>query len=265
MIYLHLLDNTSPKWVKEVSDKITKFYESTGVEVKHLYKEVDFTNLPFEIYYGDYPGIARWYLNQEVQKVFNEYGYTVDRVNFWVGHDNWHIREKVWGWNMGSTINGYDVHQCMIDTRSSRSAESKRANTFGTLYHEGMHANKHAGDRYETTGFTVERKVSSNLKLSKPVTDWQSEVVHGEHPDFDYIRLDNNKEALEAISIKLAFASIKRRELMGLNDKPAIHRILALMRERVRELGERISQKVEVMKPLTKKEEKEIIKEYKKI
>lgn len=264
MKYLHIIDDKAPKWVEEVAQDLTRFYKPTGVEVEHKFDYRELKILPKEVYWGDYEGIAKWYLQALTAGIREEYGNSIDRVNLWITDEKWDLN-GVWGWNMGVRYNGYDVHQCRIETRDSRNLTTKKANTFGTLYHEGMHANKHASDRYIFNGITVEKQVNNLLDLSEPVTDWQDNIVHGNHPDFDYIRFDNNQEALEAISTKLAYASIHNRMKEGIKDLSAIQRFLMEVMEQLVIINEKLGRKDEVMKPLTLEQQKELEKEYKKV
>lgn len=183
-----------------VEEEVARLYkDKADVELTFVHQDFDFSDYPIEIYYSDNLGMDRTWLRKQCERVYTDYGTTVDQVVFMCHRDNWRL-DGIWGWNISKQYSGYGVQQVRFDDRNL-------ANTVGTLYHELMH--DHDSFIYTYTGKTIEIYVQ--------VDDWDDDVVHGGrayggHPVWDYIRHKENQEALKAIAHLLREAIEKRNE-----------------------------------------------------
>jgi len=168
----------------------------------------------WEVYYDGWWGMRRSFLDYHVRDIQTKYGkYAFDHVVFAVDARNWwgdQPANKVWGWNISSGVLGMDVQQVRFDTVSFNTA-SRLANSVGTLYHELMHSHMHFPYRV-FAGARVER-----LLPKRNVTHWGNQVVHGEHPDWRYIRHKENAAALNAIGqvLRAAYEIRNRQHEVG--------------------------------------------------
>lgn len=211
-----------------VTDEVRSFYEDKDIDIEFMVDERDFSSLPFSVYHAnkgdeegpDY-GIDKGYISEQAKKVEKEYMYGVDLVSFLVHEDNWQP-DDIWGWNLANAHKGYEIEQVRWDPDNS-------TNTVGTLYHEIAHS--HDSFVYRNVGRWIEKIVG--------VGDWDDDMVHGGAKKYQYIRHDQNQDALVAIADVLNDASDKRRAKED-NRKNLQKRIITLAKrviELYRELG----------------------------
>lgn len=205
MRILAIIDKTIPdEELREVFNQFSDIYAKVGVNVDIDQVREDLSDLPYEYYDRDSRGISKKYLSERIKEIQVSAGKRYDHITFMVDHKNWvPFEDNVWGWNLGAGMYGYEVQQCRFETRPGRSTRNIIANSLGTLYHETMHAH----DQF------VERMLGKRIEKIVGVNDWDDAVVHGKHPDYDYIRHKHNEHALEKIAplLKEAFAKRERQ------------------------------------------------------
>lgn len=189
--------------LKEVIRQVKEIYKkkanlSVGVDV---YRE-DMSDLPFEEYRKDDPGISKSYIRSRAKAIKKRYARRYSHILFWVSHENFYPQEKgIWGWAIPS-IQGYEIIQCRFDTHR-KDRERRINNSVGTLWHELAHT--HDSFISRIIGKTVEKMLS----ITKGMYD--AICVHGESNDWEYIRHKENTRMLDDIGKSLRAASNKRQ------------------------------------------------------
>lgn len=182
--------------------QVEEIYEkNTELDFTYEIEDRDFSNIQFEDYYGGNYGMNRADINKEAKEIQSKRGEEITDIVYFVHEDKWlpgKMPNRIWGWNIGVPVSGYSIQQCRFDSRNT-------ANNVGTLYHELMHA----ADSfiYQETGKDINA-------LGYNWTEWDSQVVHGEHSDFYYIRHKENQNALAAIAPLLLEASLNREKAL---------------------------------------------------
>jgi hypothetical protein len=176
-----------------------------------VYENFDYGDYPIEEYWGGYFGVKHAWLRERCAEIYKRWGEEIDCVMFAIASDNWKlddpsiVKDKpVWGWNISAQYSTYGVQQVRIAQVKTHTTERNINNSVGTVYHELMH--DHDTFTFVNTGKTVEPVVG--------VPQWDNSVVHGEHPNWQYIRHKENQKALEMIAPLLRDALTKRRELL---------------------------------------------------
>lgn len=176
-------------------------------EVSHIYEErcdiiptvhyenMDYSELPFEVYYSDNFGISKAYIKRKAKDIYKRWAEEIDLVIFLVHENNWKAG-RIWGWNLSNIYSGYEVEQCRWD-------KDKAANSVGTMYHEIMHS--HDSFIYRYLGIWVHPLLR--------VGSWDVDIVHGRSPSYEYIRHKENQDALQYIAPFLRQAFAKRRKI----------------------------------------------------
>jgi len=209
---LLLLDNKiDERQLDRVKREVGAIYKTnTGVTVKFYEEWRDFTKYPKEVYWGEFEGVQKAYIRTVTNEIYKRYQEEIDNVVFFIHRDNWNLK-GVWGWNLAGVFNSYSVQQCRFDSRNV-------VNAIGTLYHELMH---------DVDSFLY---INSNVVVEPlvGVSDWDSVCVHGEHPDWDYIRYNENQRALKAVPFK---AAIQARRSIWDKKKSLYLRVIQLAQQ----------------------------------
>ena len=207
----------------EATSELKELYGSVGITIElqtdDYYwgnPEEDPTGELWEEYWGGYYGIKKTFLNGLVSVVLDKYGKKFDHVVLLIDARNFYgtvPENKVWGWNISAGIQGYDVQVCRFDTVSKKKA-TRIANSLGTMYHEIMHSHDQFPFRV-FRGADITRNMRSR---GYNVYDWDNEVVHGESPEWDYVRWRDNVEALKVIApvLKASYETKKIQDENGM-------------------------------------------------
>ena len=182
------------------------------MDVEFYIEEQDLRNLP-----KDSPSrlAASWRkeLSDDVYKRYNEYGQ--DHIVVLVHRKHWDF-EGIWGTNWSNVHRAFHISLCRYDDKNW-------ANSFGTMYHEMMHA-------VDALVFTM-----TGVSLSKELgLDWDEFVVHGGRPDkeftteWEWINFKQNTQALKRFGPVIREAYAKRKELheQYMNNQKIIIRLL---------------------------------------
>lgn len=206
MRVLLLADQTINKTLLgQVQLQVGELYrKNTPFEIEWMIEEFDYSDYPIEEYGGfvGYWGIQQSWLRERCAAVYNRHREGIDQVVFLIDSTNWRLT-GVWGWNISKQFSGYGVQQVRFANNPKHTDARNVNNTVGTLYHELMH--DHDSFVYTYLGITIEPLVS--------VRNWDNDIVHGQSPDWAYIRYNENQAALKAIGTLLYQAMKKRREL----------------------------------------------------
>lgn len=186
-------------------------YEHTDIDPDIYTEDRDFSYYPtFLDSDGDKRPTDKW-LRETIGEVYKKYKEDIDHVFIQVHEDNWQSG-RIWGTAFGNIYNGYQVLYCRFD-------KDNPANSLGTTYHEWMHTLDVFTKTY--AGVDIEQLLSLN--------DWDTDIVHGQHPQAKYIRYKDNTEWLEMIAPYLTKAYAKRRELYFVKVKqPLMQQIITL-------------------------------------
>lgn len=199
-------------FLDEVLAQVGELYQrNTNIVPQYIVQDFAYGDYPVEQYWGGYYGISHAWLRAECAKAYKRYEEEIVGVVFAISSENWKlddpaiVKDKpVWGWNHSNQMSGYGVQQVRIAQVAGHSRKRNLNNSIGTLFHEGMH--DHDTFVFVNTGKLIEDIVK--------VPDWDNSVVHGQHPDYTYIRYKENQDALRAIGPALSEALAKRQELM---------------------------------------------------
>ena len=184
-----------------VLDDFSDFFEEhTGIECTFWVEQHDFSSVPtVPDSDGDLKPTHEYRkaLNKAVHARYGDYG--ADNVVMLVHEDNF-LFKGIWGQNWSYVYHKHSFQLVRYD-------RDNKFNTLGTLYHEFMHS----FDRLikEETGFNIDPLFEGN---------WDKYVVHGGRPDevgkysWDYIKYQDNTDALRAIATHLKHAFDKRKE-----------------------------------------------------
>jgi hypothetical protein len=180
-----------------------------ALKLDWVIEDFDYSNYPVEPYWGGFWGIQHTWLRQQCANVYKRWAEEIDVVVFLVASPNWNLDDPaivgdkpVWGWNISNQFSGYGVQQVRFAQNPRHTDARNVNNSAGTLYHELMH--DHDTYVFVNTGTTVERTVG--------VGSWDNACVHGEHPDWAYIRtVQDNRRALDLITPQLIEARNKRK------------------------------------------------------
>jgi len=237
MKVLCLADKTIEKTtLKDVYDDVFSIYrENTELDPQVKIETRNFSNLPFSYYDSEDRGISKDFIKKETKEVNKVYKNSVDLVDFMVHEDNWTPgSDGIWGWNVASEYNGYEIEQTRWDANN-------KTNTEGTLYHEIAHSH----DSF------VYRQIEAWLEEIIDVDDWDDAMVHGESDKYEYIEHRENQEAIAAVADELK-RSFDKRRVKEQRNKERLGKIVTML-ERVVELYRNliINQK-KSDKPITK-------------
>lgn len=189
--------------LSEVQNELTAFYKKHAGVVPIFYiEEADYSDYPTFI---DSDGDVRptdKYLSELSDGVYKSYGeWGTDHVIALIHRDNWKscpsAREScIWGTNYSNIFHGYMFHYCRWDSRNS-------ANSFGTIYHEMMHS-------FDAIIYTM---LGVRIEPLLGIKSFDREVVHGGGAAYQYIRYQENTDALQYIASYLQEAYTKRKRL----------------------------------------------------
>ena len=179
--------------VNELQVQFSDFFDN--FEVQYFVHERDFSYYPtFKDSDGDLRP-SNDFLVQETDYVFNKYGnWGTDHVVLLIHEDNW-LSPTIWGTNYSNIFHGYQVHYCRLD-------RDNKFNSVGTLYHELMHS-------FDALILT---ETGQNIANFLNIENWDRSIVHGQNYLYDYIRYNENLEAVDYIEPMLKQAYLNRKE-----------------------------------------------------
>lgn len=210
---MKILILTDPSTNKTNLGQITRevgeiYQENCNITVEWVIEDLEYGNYPIEQYWGGYWGIQQQWMRNHCANIYKRYAEEVVGVVFAIPSPLWKLDDPtivgdkpVWGWNMSNQFSGYGVQQVRIAQNPRHTTERNINNSVGVMYHESMH--DHDGFIFVNTGKTVEPVVG--------VPNWDNACVHGEHPNWEYIRHKENQEALRIIAPLLREALAKRK------------------------------------------------------
>lgn len=160
-----------------------------GLNLEWAIEDFDYSDYPVEEYWGGFWGIQRSWLREQTARIHKRWAEEIDCVVFLISSENWNLT-GVWGWNMSNQYNGYGIQQVRFAQNPRHTDERNVNNSAGTLYHELHH--DHDTYVYVNTGEVVEKEVGVN--------NWDNDITHGAHPNWDYIRTTaDNVKSIEKI------------------------------------------------------------------
>lgn len=206
MKLLCLRDRTIPakdyhRWMTNFNNFI---FQHTGLKPVFDDRLVDFAGYPT---YTDSDGDQR--PTDKYLKTLGNLEY--DHIFMFVHENNWKS-PTIWGTNYSYSLGDYHLHYCRWD-------KDNEANTFGTSYHEWMHA------------LDALIKVELGEKINFDGA-WDRCAVHGKCPTHDYIRYKENVEVLRPIGKQL-YRAYKQRELNRLKEKVGLLQTIVLLRRKL--------------------------------
>ena len=140
-----------------------------------------------------------------------------DHIFLFIHKENWKSDPPgpgngIWGTNYSYSLGDVHLHYCRWDTR--------KANTFGTSYHEWMHA----------LDTLIKVELGEDINFDGK---WDSCAVHGRCDSHQYIRYQENTELLPPIADQLKRAYMKRR-VERLKKKVSLLQTILLLTKRLR-------------------------------
>jgi hypothetical protein len=198
-----------------------------GLDMEFVTEEFDYSDYPIAPYWGGYWGVQQAWLREKCADIYKKYAEEVDCVVFLIASPNWKLDDPkivgdkpVWGWNHSNQFSSYGVQQVRFAQVPTHTDARNVNNSAGTLYHELMH--DHDTYMFVNTGEVIEHIVN--------VPSWDNACVHGEHPDWSYIRtVNDNVRALELIMTRLVEARNKRKVTFLTKKVGLLQQILRLM------------------------------------
>jgi len=183
---------------QRIKKKLARFFAKYDIPFEFDVHYEDMSDLPWENYYNDDDGqnrgLSKKYMKNRAKAIKKRYHKRYDTILYWVHPSNWVPGEDgIYGWNVSQEYAGYESQQCRFDPQND-------ANTFGTIYHEMMHAY----DQF------VYRVIGKDIAEVLSVKDFDDAVVHGGSPKYAYIRHKENENALAEIAPFVAKAIKKR-------------------------------------------------------
>jgi hypothetical protein len=144
-------------------------------------------------------------ISKYVEKKYGKYG--TDHIVTLIHEDNWKSgatarRKGISGTNYSYTQGPYHIQYVRWWNRKGVSQKQEMINRFGTLNHEQFHA----------VDALIKQEIRIEIDPILGVGDFDRDVVHGAHPDYDYVNYNNNAETLKKLSPYLIAAYAKRLE-----------------------------------------------------
>ena len=126
----------------------------------------NFENLEWEIYYGNSIGISREYIARENKIVKTLFGEKYASVAYVVDMENWKA-PGIGGWNLGRFYSGMSA-QIMEVYRTTYSTNQVITMELAHCLNEQVY-----------------KELGIKLKDELGVSDWDFQVIHGKHPDYN--------------------------------------------------------------------------------
>jgi hypothetical protein len=182
--------------------------ENTTIEPVFFTHDYDYTDYPTDVD-GDGDDVPRPTMLQaiadNVTKRYGEWG--ADHIVTLIHDDNWKSGATTWrkgisGTNYSYRFNNYHLQYVRWWNRKGKSEKQEMINRFGTLNHEQYHA----------VDALIKQEIGIEIDPILGVEDFDWDVVHGEHPDYDYVNYNNNAQTLKILAPYLIAAYEKRLE-----------------------------------------------------
>jgi len=178
------------------------------------FQKRDLSDITWEDYFGNNYGVNRGWITAEVKKLVNQYGDKYDSVAYvikdWTDKGN----QGIWGWNLGAFYpwkSGYQVQLIRYHPNADW--------LYKTFLMELFHA---INDFYY-------RKTNKRLEDFFEVTDFDMDIVHGEHIKYDSFKYIPVIRQMKDILIDLFAEDDMTKEqveklyaLWGMNDPEGI-------------------------------------------
>jgi hypothetical protein len=192
-------------------DQLLKDYSSfikkhTGITPTFYTHDYDYTDYPTDV---DIDGddVPRPTMLQDIaDDVDEKYGaWGADHIVTLIHEDNWKSgattkRKGVSGTNYSYRFNNYHIQYVRWWKRKGKSVKQELINTFGTLNHEQFHA----------VDALIKQEIGIEIDPILGVGDFDQDVVHGKHPNYDYVNYNNNADTLKVLAPYLIAAYKKR-------------------------------------------------------
>lgn len=192
-------DDYFQQWRKEDVEFWNKY---TGIVPTYGVMRQDFSDYPTYIDSdGDIRPTNKYLqsLNNLVTSIHGQFG--VDFIMMCVHEDNWKSDPAgpggIWGTNYSYVFGKQTLQYCRWDG-------NRRANTFGTLYHE----------RHHSLDAIIKQELGVNIEplLDIPIGRYDSCITHGKCAPWQYIRYKENVSSLKKMKVLLTKAFQQRRE-----------------------------------------------------
>jgi hypothetical protein len=204
------LDTKIPR--KQYDQLIAEYSEfikdNTSIEPIWFTHDYDYTNYPTDVD-GDGDDVPRpTFLQDIADEVDERYGeWGADHIVTLIHEDNWKSGATTWrkgisGTNYSYKYNNYHIQYVRWWNRKGVTQKQEMINRFGTLNHEQFHA----------VDALIKQEIGIEIDPILGVGDFDRDVVHGAHPDYDYVNYNNNAETLKKLAPYLVAAYKKRQD-----------------------------------------------------
>jgi len=193
-----------PQVIEALELQRQDYLKGTDGEVDVVWEIVrrDLSNLSWIEYWGDNYGVNTNWIGEDTKKIRQEYGLDIDSVAYVFDWNSWTTKgnQYIWGWNLGNFYpdgNGYQV-QLIKAGRNSQKA------LYYTLLMELFHA--HDDFYYRATGKRLETMFN--------VTDFDEDVVHARHEDYEVFKYVPVIQQMKKVLIELFKVQLKEEDMI---------------------------------------------------